>query len=145
MKAQIFSVREILSFTTGLVLIISITPLFINFIYPRTAEFAIEENVKNLIAQIDTVLMTAYQTINQVNSGTLEYKISLPEKLESKAYSVNFVGDEICIRVVGGTGYLNCIQHNLGDIVSGDYISISDMLITATKQDSQILIQVGNA
>ena len=144
MKAQVVPVREMLSFVMGLVLVTSITTLFVTLVYPRTTVYANEQNTLNLIAHIDNILMQVSSSAGEFETATVDFSAELPKKIQDNIYSVKIENKNICISIVESSAEPICRTYSANAVITGSYVSGSSMLVKANKTFSGIKIQITN-
>lgn len=146
MKAQVAPVREMLSFVMGLVLVTSITTLFVTLVYPRTTVYANQENMLNLIAHVDNILLQVSSSLDEFDSGTIDFTAEMPKKIQDNLYSVKIENSSsICIKILESNIKAVCEKYNVRKaVITGSYVSGSNLLVKANKTESGIKIEITN-
>jgi hypothetical protein len=101
-KAQIFVLKEVLSFAIGFAVVVGVLILFNLFIVPKILDYSSEESLRNLVSHVDFLISRAYRIASQ---GSLEsnftYRVEMPRVIITFPYRVYISDREICAEFSG--------------------------------------------
>ncbi len=143
-KSQVQAVHEVFAFAIGLSMMISITYLFTEIVYPPMAKSTTDLNMENINAHIDTILAMAESTIFELDSAKLSFVVGMPEKIQDYLYYVKIENKQICSRTSNIEADAVCQTYSTNSLVSGSYTSGGRMEVKVLKTDSGTTITIGN-
>ncbi len=128
-QAQIFT--EFMSFTIGILVMISIAYIFSNYLAPKVINQAMKQQMSNMIEQVDAAASQLLFYDSYFPAKTVSLKISLPNKLGTYDYQLYDFGSDICVSVTSSK-YMQCAQNTYNII--GTFTSGSDLVMTISPQ-----------
>ncbi len=141
-RGQIQILTEFLGFSVGIIVVISITYIFSQYLAPLVIDEAMSFHLKNLLKQVQTASSSIiyYSEIFQDKNITL--RLALPLRINRYSYEIYRANQNLCA-AVSGTKYAEC-ENNTYDI-KGLFVSGSRMNLEARLEADKRTVYMSSA
>jgi hypothetical protein len=132
MKAQATVIREVIAFSMGIMLVITLAIIMNQSFVPRLTTFATDKQMENLLSHTHYVLFNTYSLKSIGLNSQVKHTVDLPSDVASNSYRVYSESTNLCIELIGKPDK-KCTSLLIN--ATGSYISGSMLSIDATGSE----------
>ena len=143
-KGQVVVLRELFSFAIGVVVMLSVVTIFNTSVSPQLKEYSVNEQSYSMLYHFHSLFEKSLTLARTDDGAAISIQETLPNEIAEQSYRIYVSNSELCIRTKGDVSIIRCINTTVPAVISGNFLSGSELMLNSSVTESGMSISFGN-